>query len=100
MQFMLLGYDGKDDDALGRRLAVRDQHLALGDQLVAEGKLLFATAILGADEKMIGSMLVLEFPSRAELDAWLANEPYVIGDVWREIEILPVKVSPSFIRSP
>ena len=100
MQFMLLGYDGKDDDALDRRLAVRDQHLARGDQLVAEGKLLFATAILGADEKMIGSMLVLEFPSRAELDAWLANEPYVTGDVWREIEILPAKVSPSFTRSP
>jgi uncharacterized protein len=99
MQFMLLGYDGKDDDALGRRLAARDQHLALGDQLVAEGKLLFATAILDADEKMIGSMLVLEFPSPAELDAWLATEPYVTGDVWRTIEILPAKVSPSFTRS-
>ncbi|MGH3685741.1 MAG: YciI family protein [Pseudonocardiaceae bacterium] len=99
MQFILLGYDGKDDGAPGRRLAVREQHLALGDQLVAEGTLLFATAILDADEQMIGSMLVLEFPSRAELDTWLATEPYVTGDVWREIEIRPAKVSPSFARS-
>jgi len=98
MQFMLLGYDGKDDDALSRRLAVRDQHLAVGDQLVADGKLLFATAILDADGTMIGSMLVLEFPSRAELDDWLETEPYVTGDVWREIDIHPVKVGPSFIR--
>jgi uncharacterized protein YciI len=99
MQFILLGYDGKDDGAPGRRLAVREQHLALGDQLIAEGTLLFATAILDADEQMIGSMLVLEFPSRAELDTWLATEPYVTGDVWREVEIRPAKVSPSFVRS-
>jgi uncharacterized protein YciI len=99
MQFILLGYDGKDDGAPGRRLAVREQHLALGDQLIAEGTLLFATAILDADEQMIGSMLVLEFPSRAELDTWLATEPYVTGDVWREIEIRPAKVGPSFARS-
>jgi uncharacterized protein YciI len=97
MQFMLLAYDGKDDCALSRRLAVREQHLALGNQLVAEGKLLFATAILDTGEKMIGSMLILEFPSRAELDAWLEIEPYVTGDVWREIEILPAKVGPPFI---
>ncbi|MBV9730245.1 MAG: hypothetical protein JO309_12745, partial [Pseudonocardiales bacterium] len=81
MQFMLLGYDGKDDDALDRRLAVREQHLACGDRLIAEGKMLFATAILDDDNKMIGSMLVLEFRSRAELDAWLEIEPYVTGDV-------------------
>jgi len=97
MQFMLLAHDGKDDEALGRRLAAREQHIALGDRLVAEGKMLFGTAILDVEEKMIGSMLVLEFPSRAELDAWLEIEPYVTGDVWREIEILPVKVGPSFI---
>lgn len=97
MQFVLLAYDGKDDGALSRRLAVREQHLALGDRLVAEGKLLFAAAILDADDKMIGSMLVLEFPSRAELDTWLEIEPYVTGDVWRKIEIQPAKVSPSFV---
>lgn len=97
MQFVLLGYDGNDDDALSRRLAVREQHLAQGDRLVAEGKMLFAAAILDAGEKMIGSMLVLEFSSRAELDAWLEVEPYVTGDVWREIDIYPAKVSPAFI---
>lgn len=93
MQFMLLGYDGDDGgDALDRRLAVREQHLALGDRLAAEGTLLFAAAILDANATMIGSMLILEFPSRTELDAWLDVEPYVQGDVWREIEISPVRV--------
>ncbi len=100
MQFMLLGYDGKDGDALGRRLAVREQHLALGDRLAAEGTLLVAAAILDDDGKMIGSMLILEFPSRTELDAWLETEPYVTGDVWREIEISPVRVGRPTIVAP
>jgi uncharacterized protein YciI len=95
VQFMLLGHDGKDGDALDRRLAVRERHLALGDRLAAEGTLLFAAAILDAKDTMIGSMLILEFPSRAELDAWLEVEPYITGDVWREIEISPVKVGRS-----
>ena len=98
MQFMVLAYDGKDAHALDRRLAFREQHLALADRLAAEGTMFFAAAILDTDDdKMIGSMLVVEFPSRTELDTWLEIEPYVTGDVWGEIEILPVKVGPSFI---
>jgi uncharacterized protein YciI len=97
MQFMVLAYDSKDAHALDRRLAFREQHLTLADRLATEGTMLFAAAILDTDDKMIGSMLVMEFPSRAELDAWLEIEPYVTGDVWDEIEILPVKVGPSFI---
>ena len=100
MQFLVLGYDGKDDDALDRRLAVRKQHLAVGDRLAADGTLLFAAAILDVNATMIGSMLVLDFPSRAELDAWLNVEPYVTGDVWRQIEISPVRVGRSVIGAP
>lgn len=96
MQFMLLGYDGTDSGALDRRMAVRDEHIALGDTLVAEGKMLYGTAILDEDGRMIGSMLVLEYGSRSELDDWLEVEPYVTGDVWHSIEILPVRVGPSF----
>jgi uncharacterized protein len=49
---------------------------------------------------MIGSMLVLDFPSRTELDAWLDVEPYVTGDVWRQLEISPVRVGRSLIGVP
>jgi uncharacterized protein len=97
MQFMLLAYDGKDHKALGRRLAVWDQHIALGDKLVAEGRMLFGTAILDDAGNMIGSMLILEYPTREDVDAWLEIEPYVTGDVWREIQVIPVKVGPSFV---
>ncbi|MEV7520957.1 YciI family protein [Streptomyces sp. NPDC091371] len=94
---MLIGRDGTDEGALGRRLAVRDAHIALGDKLVAEGRMLFGTALLGDDGNMIGSMLILDYPSRAELDDWLAVEPYATSGVWEEITITPVRVGPSFV---
>ncbi|WP_327121165.1 YciI family protein [Nocardia sp. NBC_01730] len=94
---MLLGYDGTDTGSLERRTAARDKHIALGDKLAAEGKMLFGTAILDDDGTMIGSMLILEFDSRSELDEWLKVEPYVTGDVWH-IDIRPVRVGPSFTR--
>jgi uncharacterized protein len=96
VQFMLLAYDGTDAAAPARRLAVREKHIALGDKLVAEGKMLYGTAILDENGNMIGSMLILEYDSRAELDNWLETEPYMTGDVWQDIQIRPVRVGPSF----
>jgi hypothetical protein len=97
MQFMLLAYDGTDAAAPARRLAVREQHVALGDKLVVEGKMLYGTAILDENGNMIGSMLIVEYDSRAELDKWLEVEPYMTGDVWHDIQIRPVRVGPSFV---
>jgi uncharacterized protein YciI len=61
------------------------------------GSLLFAAAILDDSEKMVGSTLICEFPSRAELDQWLKEEPYIKGDVWRDVEIKQCKVGPKFV---
>ena len=99
MQFLVLAYDGSDEQALERRMAARPAHIALGDELRDKGKHLFATAVLDDAGKMIGSMLVVEFQDRAELDQWLAVEPYVTGNVWKQIEVCPCRVGPSFARS-
>ena len=96
MQYLLLAYDGTDEDALARRMRAREAHLALGAELAADGRLLFATAILDDDGTMIGSMEVLDLPSREDVDAYLAGEPYVTGDVWREITVRPCRVGPAF----
>lgn len=96
MQFMILAYDGTDREAPKRRAAVRDEHIALGDKLVDEGRMLYGAALLDDGGAMVGSMLILECASRTELDEWLSVEPYVTGDVWRRIEVRPVRVGPSF----
>ena len=83
MQFMVKAYDG--EGMLERRMQVRPRHLegmiVLGKQIICAGGLLDDTG------KMKGSVLVLEFDSRAALDEYLTNEPYVVEGVWEKVEI-------------
>lgn len=97
MQFLVLGYDGTDENALARRMSVREKHIALGDKMRDEGKMLYGAAILDDQDKMIGSVLIVDFDSREELDNWLKYEPYVTGEVWKKIEVQKCKVGPSFV---
>jgi uncharacterized protein len=98
MQFLVIAYDGTDDKALERRLAARDAHLAGIVRMKEEGKAIHGVAILNDREQMIGSALVVDYPTRADVNAWLKTEPYVVGDVWRKIEVLPARVPPIFVK--
>lgn len=93
MQFLLTAYDGEDAEAPDRRMRVREEHLQKIDELKKTGEFLFGGAILNDDGKMIGSMIVYEFPDRAALDEKLKNEPYVTESVWKKIEIKPFRLA-------
>ncbi len=87
MQFLIVAFDYTDDKALERRLAVRQNHIDLGDKLVASGNMWYGAAILDDNGKMKGSSLFMDFKSEKELQEWLDIEPYVTGKVWEKIEI-------------
>jgi uncharacterized protein YciI len=95
MQFIVTGYDGKDEGALDRRMAAREAHLAVAKEMYENQRWLFATAILNDEEKMAGSLIVCDFDSRDALESqWLDKEPYVLGKVWEKIEITRAQVAP------
>lgn len=83
MQFIIKAYDG--EGKLDKRMEVRPMHLEgmkkLGDQVILAG------GLLDEEGKMKGSMLVVDFPDRAAVDEYLANEPYVLAEVWEKIEV-------------
>ncbi len=87
MQFIIIGLDGTDGDAMKRRLAARPAHIELGNQLLASGNMWYGAALWNDQGQMKGSMLVMAFPSEHDLQSWLSIEPYVTQDVWRSIEI-------------
>jgi len=93
MQFLLVAFDGTDPEALERRMKARPEHLEKIAVLKKKSEFLLGGAILDEDEKMIGSMIVYEFPDRAELDKCLEKEPYIIGGVWEKIEIRPYRLA-------
>ncbi len=93
MQYLVIAYD--NDNALERRLAVRDAHVEGTRKLMAEGKIISAGALI-EDEVMVGSTLLVDFDTDEEIDEWLENEPYVKNNVWNmdEFQIVPIKLLP------
>ncbi|MCH2547129.1 MAG: YciI family protein [Alphaproteobacteria bacterium] len=96
MQFIVIAFDGTDPEAASRRLVARPAHLQMVEQATARGEQILGVAILNDDKKMIGSLMVMDFPSRSMLDAWLEREPYVIGKVWEKIDVYNGAIPPSF----
>jgi len=96
MQFLITATDGTDEGVSDRRMATREAHVRLVDELKAQNKLLIGGAILNDAGTMVGSMLVGNFVDRAELDTWLAREPYVQHQVWATIDVKPLSLGPSF----
>ena len=93
MQFVVIARDGADPGAPDRRAKARPAHIEGAVRMKEDGSMLTGGAILDDHGAMIGSVMVVDFPSRAELGAWLASDPYVTGDVWRRIEVRPFRVA-------
>ena len=93
MQFLLIAYDGTDPGALSLRLKVREEHFAKIAVLKKSGDFVFGGAILDESGKMIGSMILYDFPDRQSMDQKLKEEPYIINGVWKKITIQPFRLA-------
>ena len=94
MQYVVTAMDHTDSEALFRRMAHREAHLAGLRKMIAEGSFLSGGAILDAENRMIGSPAHVEFSTRVELDAWLKSDPYTEGKVWDRIEVREIRLLP------
>ena len=88
VQFVIRAYDGKG--MLEKRMEVRPRHLE-GMERIRQ-HVVCAGGMLDDDGKMIGSLLVMEFENREQLDEYLAHEPYVVEHVWDKIEVESINV--------
>ena len=88
MQFLVKAYDG--EGMLDKRMEVRPRHLegmkALGTQIICAG------GLLDESGQMKGSVLIMDFADRSDLDAYLSSEPYVVEGVWEKIEVERINV--------
>jgi uncharacterized protein YciI len=85
------------DDSLPARLGARPAHLERLQTLQDEGRLVLAgphPAIDGPDPGeagFTGSLIVAEFPSLTDAEAWAAEDPYVAAGVYRQVQVKPFK---------
>lgn len=82
---------------LEQRLAARPEHLARLQELQHQGRLLLAgphPAIESdnpGEAGFTGSLVVAEFASQAEAQAWADADPYVAAGVYQRVTIKPFK---------
>jgi uncharacterized protein YciI len=91
--FLVIARDGKDPETPARRKKTRPSHLENLKPMVARDEIVSGGGILSPANEMVGSAIFVQFPSRSELDAWLAREPYVVNKVWRDIEVIPIRMT-------
>ena len=72
-------------NSLKKRLANRDLHLEYLKKL--KNRLILAGPILNKDDKPKGSVLILKFQNRVELNNFLKNDPYAKVGLFETIKI-------------
>lgn len=95
MLYALIGEDRPG--SLDTRMAARPAHLARLEALRDDGRLLLAGPMPAIDSPdpgpagFAGSLVVAEFPSQADAEAWLAADPYVTQGVFERTSVRPFK---------
>ena len=84
-------------DSLSQRLAARPDHVARLKKLQAEGRLFVAGPHPAIDSEdpaeagFTGSLIIAEFASLTEAQAWAANDPYIAAGVYQQVTVKPFK---------
>lgn len=84
-------------DSLAQRLAARPAHLQRLTELQQQGRLLLAGPMPAIDAEdpgpagFSGSLVVAQFPSLDEAQAWAQADPYVAAGVYRDVQVHPFR---------
>ena len=86
------------DESLPLRASARGAHLARLRELISEGRLLISGPHPAIDAEdpgpagFSGSLVVVDFPSLDEAEAWASADPYVAAGVYRDVVVKPFKL--------
>ncbi|PJJ84768.1 YciI family protein [Mucilaginibacter auburnensis] len=93
MQYIVTGYDHTDEGAVQRRLNVRPHHLEHARAAKQAGNLISAAAMLNEKGDAVGSVMIMQFNTEEELEAWKSNEPYVTQGIWETVDVKTARVA-------
>jgi uncharacterized protein YciI len=85
------------EDSLEKRKSVRPKHIERLQAFADEGKLLTAGPHPAVDSEdpgdagFTGSLIIAEFESLAEAQAWADMDPYINAGVYKQVTVKPYK---------
>ncbi|TBR39534.1 MULTISPECIES: YciI family protein [Dyella] len=95
MWFAIVGTDVPD--SLEKRKSARPAHIERLQKLLDEGRLFVAGAFPAIESEdpgpagFTGSLILAQFPSQAEAEAWAKDDPYIAAGVYASVSIKPFR---------
>jgi uncharacterized protein YciI len=93
MGYVIIAWDGTDQDALDRRMAVRDRHLEVITCWAREGRLQLGFPTFRPDGSVAGSIMFLD-EDEVGAKEYLSEEPFARESVWQSYEARPFRIAP------
>lgn len=93
MPFLVNATDHTDPDAPNRRVSVRNDHLVVAKKMETEGVLRFGAAQLDSQLRMIGSILVYDLPTEADVRSMVESDIYWTAKVWESYTITEIRIA-------
>ena len=96
MYYSIYGTDNAN--SLDARLAARPGHVARLKELADQGRLLAAGPNPAVDSEdpgpagFTGSVIIAEFDSHEDAQAWADADPYIAAGVYQRVEVKPYKL--------
>lgn len=91
MGYAIIAWYGPDP---ARRAASRDRHLEVITRWARDGRLALGVPLFSPEWQPAGSLMVLEVPDKAGLEAYLAEEPFAAEGVWARWSVHPFRIAP------
>jgi hypothetical protein len=98
VHFLVLAWDAPGEESVAKRDAARSSHSASIRELWEQGHVVLGAGILDDAGVVRGSLVVVDYPSRDEVDGYLATEPFVTNAVWERVEVHPLRVGDIYLN--
>ena len=93
MLYVIIAEDAADSPA--KRPAARPAHMERMKRFQESGKLVISGPMLKSDNPdpavagIFGSVIIAEFDSLADAEAWASADPYVAAGAWSKVTVRP-----------
>jgi len=97
MHFLVQAWDVLGDGG-ARRDAARPAHAQSIKELWEQGRVVLGAGILDDAGAVVGSLVIVDYANRGEVDSYLATEPFVTEGVWDRVEVHPLRVPDFYLK--
>ena len=98
MKFSVIAWDKPGAEGVALRDELRDAHMESITRRFHDGNVLFGAGFYDDEGVVRGSLVILDVPSRADVDAYLESEPFQRAGLWATVEVSELRVPDFYVE--